>query len=83
MQRIKTSDLFLACYLINEGCQISDTEVIPDRYKGKSMCFIIEGEESAELEKKYRLGRAVTNVSRFKINMSVLKDMMFDTIRKA
>ncbi|HCT85663.1 MAG TPA: hypothetical protein DF296_10755 [Candidatus Margulisbacteria bacterium] len=78
---IKTTDLFLSAFLINN--QIRPSDIITEGSSKKKVIFLFpETKHSIELTKQFKLGQAVTNVLDLKRNLQHVRDMMFDKLRE-
>jgi hypothetical protein len=79
--RITTQDLYLGAYILSKGGSLEDIKLAEGRNGRPSVTFILAGENVAELSKEFQTGKANTNVASFKVAMTHLKDVMFNTLR--
>ena len=77
--RVLTNDMYLAAYLLTQGCEISDTL----RNDRRRVSFVVEGERAGELRQAYRRGPVFLNVRFFREKLLSLRRLMDGKQRSA
>jgi hypothetical protein len=80
--RVSTQDLYYGAYLLSKGSSLADVQLGEGGRRGRpSITFVFTGENLEDLSNEFKSGQAVTNVASFKVAMTHLKDVMFNTLR--
>ena len=79
--RVTTQDLYCGAYILSKGGLLEEIKLTDGRNGRSSVTFIITGDNVEQLSKEFQTGKANTTVVSFKVAMTHLKDMMFQTIR--
>ncbi len=77
----RISDLWSCAYLVCNGIEITNIEVVGSNGK-RSVFFIFSDPEAKKLQTNFLAGRAVANVTRLKGIMTHLKDLLFSKLRE-
>ena len=78
---VKISDVWNCAYLLINGAQIDDVEVIGNNEK-LSVYFILSGKNAEKLDFEFKTGKASANITQLKLTVTHLKDLMFDKLRE-
>jgi hypothetical protein len=79
--RLETTDLFKGAFLL---CSGGDLAGVRFRNNGRRIAsFLITGVNLDELDRDYRLGRALVNPVQLRESLNHLRDVMFDKLRKS
>jgi hypothetical protein len=79
--RVTTQDLYCGAYILSKGGSLEEVKLLEGRNGRPSVTFILTGENVEQLSKEFQTGKANTNVVSFKVAMTHLKDVMFNTLR--
>jgi hypothetical protein len=79
--KITTQDLYCGAYILSKGGSLEEIKLIEGRNGRPSVTFILTGDNVEQLSREFQTGKANTNVISFKVAMTHLKDMMFQTLR--
>jgi hypothetical protein len=77
LSAIETSDIFRGAYLLTQGARLTETRT----HRGQ-VRFVIEGEGVAEHDERYRLGHALVNPVALRETLNLLRDLVFERLRK-
>ena len=82
---LKTTDLFMVAYLLNENIQpkricIEDRE---NARRRKIVFFFPRTTQILAQVELFKLGQAQTNIVEFKKNFQYVRDLMFDKLRNS
>jgi len=75
---IITNDLYLAAYLLAEGCELRQC----GRNSRKRISFVIAGDRVQELRQQYRTGTVPLNVKRYRDSIRNIRNIM-DNIHRS
>lgn len=70
--RIITNDLYLAAYLVCEGCSLAHLE----HNRRRRISFVVTGEHVHTLRESYRSGSVELNLSLYKESLNTVRRMM-------
>jgi hypothetical protein len=73
---IETADLFRGAYLLCRGARVGCTRLC----RGQVL-FVIEGEDVAEEDLRYRTGAALVNPVQLRETLNLLRDLVFERLR--
>lgn len=76
MSAIETPDIFRGAYLLTQGGRLAQTRVARHQ-----VLFVIEGENVAEHDERYRLGHALVNPVQLRETLNLLRDLVFERLR--
>lgn len=76
LSAIETGDIFRGAYLLTQGARLIDTRVARNQVR-----FVIEGEDVAAHDERYRLGRALVNPVALRETLNLLRDLVFERLR--
>ena len=76
MSAIETPDIFRGAYLLTQGGRLAQTRVARNQ-----VLFVIEGEDVAEHDERYRLGHALVNPVQLRETLNLLRDLIFERLR--
>ena len=79
--RVTTQDLYCGAYILSKGGALERIELTEGRNGRPSVTFIFTGDQVETLSQEFQSGKANTNVASFKVAMTHLKDVMFNTLR--
>ncbi len=77
LSAIETSDIFRGAYLLTQGARL-----IEARTQRGQVRFVIEGEYVVEHDASYRLGQALVNPIALRETLNLLRDLVFERLRK-
>lgn len=75
---LKIQDLYESAYLLCSGFELKELIIT-----GRTVTFVIMGENVAASVQEYRCGQATANIALFTFTLEKLKDQMFTKIRSA
>ena len=78
---VKISDVWNCAYLLINGVQIDNVEVINNNEK-LSVYFVLSGKDAEKLDLEFKTGKASANITQLKLTVTHLKDLMFDKLRE-
>jgi len=78
---VKISDVWNCAYLLINGVQIDNVEVINNNEK-LSVYFVLSGKDAEKLDLEFKTGKANANITQLKLTVTHLKDLMFDKLRE-
>lgn len=81
--QLRTSDIFLSAYLINNKIHpLEVTTEDPRKKSRKRIVFVFpQTEDTNRLVTGFKLGTATANIVEFKRNFQYIRDLMFDKLR--
>jgi hypothetical protein len=80
LETYETTDIFRGAFFLCKGCALSGIRI---QDNGKRIArFLIEGKDLTELDKAYRLGKALVNPVQFREMLNGLRDMLFARLRQ-
>jgi hypothetical protein len=82
--RVTTQDLYCGAYILSKGGALEEVKMNEEgRNRRPSITFVFTGEDVEKLSREFQSGQANTNVASFKVAMTHLKDVMFNTLRSS
>ena len=81
MNAVETTDLFRGAFFLCNGGSLVQVRLGEDNHKIVS--FLIEGDGIDRLDVEYRNGQALVNPLQFRESLNHLRDVLFNTLRKA
>lgn len=71
--RILTNDLYLASYLLNQGCELS----VVCNNRNRVTFSTVSCADVIEMRELYRSGKALVDISSFRESLKVVRKMMY------
>lgn len=78
MTEIETRDIFKGAYLLCSGCHLRETRAIGER----QIAFVFTGEKVEQRNAAYSTGRALVNPLQLRESVDLLRDLLFEQLRK-
>lgn len=81
MTRLETRDLYEGAWYLAKGATVDSVHAQANGCGRPKVTFILEGIDLEELRDAYRDGRAMAEVTRLRVAMNHLRDVLFDALR--